>query len=128
RSPVVDPCAPEGLALPDGDDDVVVTGDGAQLALRPPASTVRRSWCSSTAGSGARNCGAGGPAPRARRVPGGALRPAGPRCLVVGKGLSDIGRLGDDLAAVLAHLGARDAVVVGHSMGGMSIQAYVGRH
>lgn len=46
----------------------------------------------------------------------------------MGEGLPDIGRLGDDLATVLAHVDASGAVVAGQSMGGMSIQAYLGRH
>ncbi len=36
--------------------------------------------------------------------------------------------LGDDLALVLDHVDARRAVVAGHSMGGMAVQAMAGRH
>jgi pimeloyl-ACP methyl ester carboxylesterase len=39
-----------------------------------------------------------------------------------------IARLGDDLDAVLMALDARDAVLVGHSMGGMTIQSFAARH
>src|SRR5205085_4892042 len=36
--------------------------------------------------------------------------------------------LGDDMAAVLEYLDARDAVVAGHSMGGMAAQAFAIAH
>ena len=39
-----------------------------------------------------------------------------------------IARLGHDLAQLLDALGARDAVVVGHSMGGMTIQSFAATH
>lgn len=45
-----------------------------------------------------------------------------------GNGLDDVRRLGDDLAQVLAALDLRDVILVGHSMGGMTVQAYVGAH
>ncbi len=37
-------------------------------------------------------------------------------------------QLGDDLLTVLTTLGAQDAVVVGHSMGGMAIQGMLSKH
>lgn len=129
RAPVVDPCAPEGLALPEGADEVVVTADGAELALRTagphgaPLVVLVHCW------TGAKELWG----PVARRLVRDGCRVAlydqrGHGASSWGEGLPDIDRLGDDLAAVLAHVDARDAVVVGHSMGGMSIQAYVGRH
>jgi pimeloyl-ACP methyl ester carboxylesterase len=42
-----------------------------------------------------------------------------------GSGLKSISRLGTDLATVIDATGSNDAVVAGHSMGGMSIQALV---
>ena len=36
--------------------------------------------------------------------------------------------LGDDLRAVLESVDVRDAVLVGHSMGGMTVQSYVNEH
>lgn len=45
-----------------------------------------------------------------------------------GTGLPDVDRLGRDLEAVLAHLGVRDAVLAGHSMGGMTIMAFAARY
>lgn len=124
-----DPGSPEGLVLPDGRADVVATADGAELALHVagpddgPMVVLVHCW------TGAKELWA----PVARR-----LVHLGHRVVVYdqrghgsstwGDGLPDIDRLGDDLAAVLAHVDARDALVAGHSMGGMSIQAYVGRH
>jgi pimeloyl-ACP methyl ester carboxylesterase len=45
-----------------------------------------------------------------------------------GTGGHTIERLGRDLAAVLEDLDARDAVLVGHSMGGMTIQSFAANH
>jgi pimeloyl-ACP methyl ester carboxylesterase len=42
-----------------------------------------------------------------------------------GYGLS---RVADDLAAVLSHVDARDAIVVGHSMGGMALMRFCAEH
>lgn len=124
-----DPCGPEGLALPDGRGDVVATADGAALAVHVagpddgPVVVLVHCW------TGAKELWG----PVARR-----LVHAGHRVVLYdqrghgsstwGDGLPDIDQLGDDLAAVLARVDARDALVAGHSMGGMSIQAYVGRH
>lgn len=129
RTPSVDPCAPEGLALPEGADDVVTTADGAELAVRTagpngaPLVVLVHCW------TGAKELWG----PVARCLVSDGYRVVlydqrGHGASSWGDGLPDIDRLGDDLAAVLAHVDARDAVVVGHSMGGMSIQAYVGRH
>jgi pimeloyl-ACP methyl ester carboxylesterase len=46
----------------------------------------------------------------------------------VGDAPASIARLGDDIAAVLDAVDARDAVLAGHSMGGMAAQAYVLDH
>lgn len=46
----------------------------------------------------------------------------------LGSSGTSVAALGDDLAAVLEWSGARNAVIAGHSMGGMTIQAYLTRH
>jgi pimeloyl-ACP methyl ester carboxylesterase len=45
-----------------------------------------------------------------------------------GDGALTVNRLGADLRAVLEHFDARDAVLAGHSMGGMASQAFVLDH
>ena len=45
-----------------------------------------------------------------------------------GSGGHTIERLGDDLAELLVALDARDAVLVGHSMGGMTLQSFAATH
>jgi non-heme chloroperoxidase len=46
----------------------------------------------------------------------------------LGGGGVSLAVLADDLADVLVHVGAGGAVVAGHSMGGMTVQALAGRH
>jgi pimeloyl-ACP methyl ester carboxylesterase len=46
----------------------------------------------------------------------------------LGDGIPAIADLGHDLRAVLEAVDARDVVLVGHSMGGMSIQSYATEH
>jgi pimeloyl-ACP methyl ester carboxylesterase len=124
-----DPCGPDALSLPDGVAGVVRRPDGAELAVHVagpadgPTVVLVHCW------TGAKELWS----PVARR-----LVHLGHRVVLYdqrghgestwGGGLPDIDHLGDDLAAVLDHVDARDAVVAGHSMGGMSIQAYVARH
>lgn len=124
-----DPCGPDGLALPDGRSEAVVTADGAELALHVagpeagPVVVLVHCW------TGAKELWS----PVARRLVHLGHRVVlydqrGHGASTWGGGLPDVDHLGDDLATVLAHVDARDVVVAGHSMGGMSIQAYVGRH
>lgn len=124
-----DPCGPAGFALPDGERRVVRTGDGAELAVLVagpadgPTVVLAHCW------TGTKETWAA----VARR-----LVRLGHRVVLYdqrghgssgfGAGLATIETLGDDLSVVLAHVGARRAVVVGHSMGGMAAQAYVARH
>ncbi|QGG94032.1 alpha/beta fold hydrolase [Actinomarinicola tropica] len=119
-----DSCGPHCLTLPEGRGDVITTADGAELALHVagpadgPLVVLVHCW------TGAKELWA----PTARR-----LVHLGHRVVLYdqrghgsstwGDGVSDVDRLGDDLATVLAHVDALDAVVAGHSMGGMSIQA-----
>ena len=119
------------LTLPAGDELVVTTDDGARLAV-------------TVAGPSA-----GGPVPvvlphcwtgtRAVWVPvARRLIDAGHRVVLYdqrGHGGSTTGRepisverLGDDLAAVLAHLDLPELVLVGHSMGGMTVMSFACRH
>ena len=124
-----DPCGPDGLTVPDGQAGVVTTTDGAELALHVagpddgPVVVLVHCW------TGAKELWG----PVARRLVHLGHRVVlydqrGHGCSTWGDGMPDIDRLGDDLSVVLAHVDARDAVVAGHSMGGMSVQAYVGRH
>ena len=124
-----DPAGPRKLALPDGVAEVVRTDDGAELALHlagpvdGPLVVLVHCW------TGNKELWA----PVARRLVQLGHRVVlydqrGHGSSTFGTGLDRVDRLGDDLAAVLAHLDARDVVVAGHSMGGMSIQAYVGGH
>jgi pimeloyl-ACP methyl ester carboxylesterase len=118
---------PGDLELPDGTPLRVTTDDGAELvgtvSGEGPTVVLAHCW------TGSRTMWA----PVAHR-----LLEAG--CQVVlydqrGHGESTVGddgftipRLGADLAAVLEAVDARDAVLAGHSMGGMTIQALVTHH
>ena len=118
---------PEERLLPVGDASVVVTDDGAELAVL-------------VAGSGPDvvlpHCWTGGRevwAPVAHR-----LLAQGHRVVLYdqrGHGSSTVGtaeltieRLGEDLRTVVEAVDARDAVLAGHSMGGMTVQSLVTHH
>ncbi len=119
------------LALPAGDEAVVVTGDGARLAATivgapgaaQPTVVLPHCW------TGSRAMGV----PLARR-----LAAAGHRVVLYdqrGHGESTTGtdpisidRLGADLAAVVEQLDLRDTVLAGHSMGGMTVMAFACHH
>lgn len=123
----VDEIRPGDLDLPDGKPLLVTTDDGAELVGSVsgdgPIVVLPHCW------TGSRTMWA----PVAHR-----LLEAG--CQVVlydqrGHGESTTGsdgftieRLGADLAAVLDAVDARDAVLGGHSMGGMTIQSLVAHH
>ena len=119
------------LSLPDGVELVVATDDGAALAVTVagPAETGRPPIVLPHCWTGSRAVWV----PVARR-----LVAAGHRVVLYdqrGHGASGVGRqplsvdrLGDDLAAVLDHLDVRDAVLAGHSMGGMTVMAFACRH
>lgn len=120
-----DPCGPAGLEMPDGEVTTVTTEDGADLAVtvagRDGASTVVlvHGW----------TCHRAVWAAVARR-----LVLNGHRVVLYdqrGHGESTLGsapltveQLGSDLRDVLDHLDVTDAVLVGHSMGGMAVQSF----
>jgi non-heme chloroperoxidase len=124
-----DPCGPDPLALPDGTHVDVETDDGAVLSatVAGPADgdTVVLSHC----WTGSRAVWA----PVARRLVERGLRVVlydqrGHGESTVGRDGCTIERLGADLRDVLAAVDATDAVVVGHSMGGMTVQAFALHH
>ncbi|MGI8493237.1 MAG: alpha/beta fold hydrolase [Acidimicrobiales bacterium] len=124
-----DPTGGRPLVLPDGEELTVDALDGGSLAVLacgPPDAPVvllghgwtedRRVW-----------------GPVAQRLVAGGLR------VVVydqrGHGRSSAGAaghtidaIGDDVAAIVRHLDLREAVLAGHSMGGMALQSFAGRH
>jgi pimeloyl-ACP methyl ester carboxylesterase len=136
------PVLPDGdLALPAGDELVVTTDDGAALAVTvalPPAGapgaegdaagdlpTVVLPHC----WTGARAVWV----PVARRLlaaghPVVLYDQRGHGASGTGRDRITVGRLGDDLAAVLDHLDLRDVVLAGHSMGGMTVMAFACGH
>lgn len=125
-----DPDADTRLVVPDGDDVRVPTSDGGEIAgtaagtagdgqtfvLVHGWTNDRRIW-----------------APVARL-----LVERGHRVVLYdqrGHGASSAGSdgltieaLGDDMAAVLEHLDIREAIIAGHSMGGMAAQAFAIEH
>ena len=117
-----DPCAPEDRLLPLGNSQTVPTDDGAELAVTisgtGPTVVLAHCW------TGGREVWA----PVAHRLIG-----AGHRVVLYdqrGHGSSTVGRegltierLGHDLAAVLEAVDGRDAVLAGHSMGGMTVMS-----
>lgn len=127
-STAFDPCGPSGFDLPDGDATVVVTDDGAELAVTiagPPASpgaptvVLAHGWTLQRGVWGA----------VARRLVLGGHRVVlydhrGHGRSTLGTAPLTIERLGADLRAVLEQLDITEAVLVGHSMGGMTLQSF----
>lgn len=124
-----DPTDGAPLCLPEGDDLTVETRDGAELAARVagspdgPLVVLAHGWSQD------------------RRIWGAVgkrLVARGHRVVLYdqrGHGASTIGdegltmaALGADVADVLAAVDARDAVLAGHSMGGMAAQAFALEH
>ena len=119
------------LSLPEGDELVVTTDDGAALAVTVagpaegagPTIVMPHCWTGSRAVW----------VPVARRLLAAGhvvvlYDQRGHGASTVGRQPISIARLGDDLAAVLDHLDLRDVVLAGHSMGGMTVMAYACRH
>ena len=120
-----DPDGPDFLTFPAGEERVVTASDGAELAVwiagRGPTAVLAHGWTNAhTVWS-----------PVARR-----LVAAGHRVVAYdqrGHGKSTMGRepfsvarLGYDLREILVTLDIHDAVLVGHSMGGMTIMSLIG--
>lgn len=124
-----DPTGGEPLALPDGEEVKVETGDGAVLAALVAGPADAPTYVLSHCWTGDRRIWG----PVARR-----LVEAGNRVVLYdqrGHGQSVAGAsgftieaLGDDVSAVLEQLDLRDVVLAGHSMGGMSVMAFATRH
>ena len=124
-----DPYAPNDLLLPIGDARTVHTDDGADLAVLVAGP-----------GDGAvvvlAHCWTGGRevwAPVAHRLIRRGHRVVlydqrGHGSSTIGRGGLTIERLGGDLNAVLAAVDAHDAVLVGHSMGGMTVMSFATHH
>ncbi|HET6811756.1 MAG TPA: alpha/beta hydrolase [Acidimicrobiales bacterium] len=127
RRATTDPNDPAHYDLPAGENRVVRTDDGAELAVsdvgQGPAVVLAHCWM------GAREVWA----PVAHR-----LVTSGHRVVLYdqrGHGSSTVGsdgftipRLGADLAAVLEALDLREAVLAGHSMGGMTVMSLLAHH
>jgi non-heme chloroperoxidase len=123
----VDPDGDDLLTLPEGRSFDVTTSDGALLAVTDAGEGPLVVLAHGYAGSRAVW------APVARR-----LVAQGHRVVLWdqrGHGESTVGsegltvdRLGDDLRDLLEAIDARGAVLVGHSMGGMTVMALIGRH
>ncbi|HZT64754.1 MAG TPA: alpha/beta fold hydrolase [Acidimicrobiales bacterium] len=118
-----DPTGGEPLCLPDGDEHRIGTDDGAKLAVTvagdgPDTYVLAHGWTQDRRVWG----------PVARR-----LVSRGDRVILYdhrghgdslpGESEVSLELLASDLATVLRHFDARDAVLAGHSMGGMTAQA-----
>jgi pimeloyl-ACP methyl ester carboxylesterase len=128
-SSLEDPCGPEGLTLPPGESLRVRTSDGAELDVlvagrdRGPTVVLPHCW------TGAKELWA----PVARRLVAEGHRVVlydqrGHGRSTMGDGTTTVDRLGDDLLAVLRATDSTDVVLAGHSMGGMTIQAFAVGH
>jgi len=124
-----DPDAATRLSIPDGTDVRVPTTDGGEISATVAGDVDSRTFVLVHGWTNDRRIWA----PVARL-----LVERGHRVVLYdqrGHGSSRAGddgltieALGDDMAAVLEHLDARDAVVAGHSMGGMAAQAFAIGH
>jgi pimeloyl-ACP methyl ester carboxylesterase len=124
-----DPCGPDGLALPAGSEHTVTTDDGAELAVHvagpedgPPVVLVH-CWTGDRGLWGA----------VARRLVETGHRVAlydqrGHGASTMGSDRASIERIGADLRHVLEDLDLTGAVLAGHSMGGMAVQALAVHH
>ena len=123
---------PDGEAwpeLPDGRPLVVPTADGAHLAVSVAGPANGETVVLAHCWTGLRTFWA----PVARDLVDDGYRVVvydqrGHGESTLGDSIASIANLGDDLRAVLEAVDGRDAVLVGHSMGGMAIQSYAAEH
>jgi pimeloyl-ACP methyl ester carboxylesterase len=126
---LVNPCGPEGLALPDGERRTITTDDGAELAaliagpVDGPVVVLPHCWMGAMSMWGA----------VARRLVASGHRVAlydqrGHGDSTLGSDPISVDRLGHDLHRVLEEFDLHDLVLGGHSMGGMTIQAFAATH
>jgi pimeloyl-ACP methyl ester carboxylesterase len=123
------PSGPAGSRLPDGRSLVVTTADGAHLAVTVagpddgPTIVLSHCWTGTRAtwATVARRLALGGNRVVLydQRGHGGSTN---------AESVPAIPMLGDDLRDVLEATNTRDAVLVGHSMGGMSVLSYAAEH
>ena len=95
----------------------------------PSAAAPGRRSCSATASRSRRGCG---PSSSTRSPPPGSAPSPSTRAATASRPSGDTGHsldnLADDLRTVLEGLDLHDVVLVGHSMGGMAVQAFAIRH
>jgi pimeloyl-ACP methyl ester carboxylesterase len=121
----IDPCGPAGLRLPDGDTTTIQTDDGASLAVTVAGPDTGSAVVLSHCWTG--HQGVWGAV--ARRLVLGGHRVVlydhrGHGCSTMGRAAPTVARLGADLRLVLEQLDVHDAVLAGHSMGGMAVQSF----
>lgn len=120
-----DPCGPEGLALPEGERLTITANDGADLNVLVagpadgPVVLLPHCWMGGMTiwGAVARRLVASG-----HRVVLWDQRGHGESTL--GTDPITVDRLGHDLDHILRELDLSDVVLAGHSMGGMTVQAF----
>lgn len=115
--------------LPDGRPLLVPSSDGATLAVSVAGPSAGRTVVLAHCWMGLRAFWA----PVAHRLVDDGYRVVvydlrGHGHSTLGEGVASIRNLGDDVRAVLEAVDAHEAVLVGHSMGGMSIQSYATEH
>jgi pimeloyl-ACP methyl ester carboxylesterase len=125
----VDPCGPDGLCLPEGEEQKVLTDDGAVLSVTvagppdgPPVVLAHCFLCTREVwGAVARRLVADG-----HRVV--LYDHRGHGTSTHGTDAWSIARLGADVGVVLEHFDLNGVVLAGHSIGGMAAQAFVADH